>query len=401
MVLTGFVFLYVEEGTLKELSHSDEDNPKPGSIVSLIITYIHKSFLVVTGHLEVSPATHAGQVVSFSMAFFAVLIVSAYTANLASFLVVQKASNVQINTVNDIIKIGGSICVYKSTAVEDELRGTYGNAILVPKDDDKDVMMGVANGDCDYGVLALASYELNKGITEVNADCSLRRVGRNFKDWEAGFASKSDAGTFCTSLVRDTFNVHLKDMLESGFIEEAWQRHNAEKHDISDAQCFSDGAVDSDSIIVFDITNLGGIFLLHIGAIVLACIIKFTSRRYDNIKKNRRENKSAKKDKDWWYDDDMDVIETKSMDKDEQVQMQLNELSNKIDTLTRNMEVLLNAVGRSEKIPTKNEKEEPLKKATSRHENHTTNKVEELKSKKRRKEHRLRTDLYSQGTFQK
>ncbi|GFH55066.1 hypothetical protein CTEN210_11542 [Chaetoceros tenuissimus] len=145
MVLTGFVFLYVEEGTLKELSHSDEDNPKPGSIVSLIITYIHKSFLVVTGHLEVSPATHAGQVVSFSMAFFAVLIVSAYTANLASFLVVQKASNVQINTVNDIIKIGGSICVYKSTAVEDELRGTYGNAILVPKDDDKDVMMGVAN----------------------------------------------------------------------------------------------------------------------------------------------------------------------------------------------------------------------------------------------------------------
>lgn len=117
--------------------------------------------------MEVSPATHAGQVISFSVAFFAVLIVSAYTAaNLVSFLVVQKASNVQINTVNDIIKIGGSICVYKSTAVEDELRGTYGNAILVPKDDDKDVMMGAR---CDYGVLALASYRLNKGITEVNA----------------------------------------------------------------------------------------------------------------------------------------------------------------------------------------------------------------------------------------
>lgn len=57
---------------------------------------------------------------------------------------------------------------------------------------------------------------------------------------------------------------------------------------------------------------------------------------------------------------------------------------------------------RFEKVVTKNDAEDPLKaKVTSRDENDTTNKVEELKSKKREKEHRLLTDLYSQGTFRK
>ncbi len=331
LVLSGFVFLYVEDGTLKELAHRDEEHPKPGSVPSLIITYIHKSFLIVTGHLEVSPASHAGQIVSFSMAFFSVLIVSAYTANLASFLVVQKASNVQINTVNDIMKIGGSICVYRSTSVEDELRRTYPNALLVPKNDDKDVMMGVVDGSCDYGILALASYELNKGISEVNSDCDLRRVGRNFKDWEAGFAFKSDAGTLCTSLVRDMFNVHLQEMADSGFIAEAWEKHRSEKHDISDAQCYSDAPVETDSIIVLNIVNLGGIFLLHTGAIVLACIIAFTSRIYDKRNDSRVH-----------YDGSLEEgKEEKTMDtKDEQIQMQLSKLSHKVDMLTNNIEML-------------------------------------------------------------
>ena len=340
LLVSGFACLYLEERTLKELAH-DEESPVPDSVLSLIVTYIHKSFLVVTGHLDLLPNTHAGQIVSFSMSFFAILLMSAYTANLASFLVVQKASNVQINTVNDIINLGRSICVYQGTAIETELSGMYANANLIPKLDDSEVMKGVRNGDCDFGVLALASYELNRGVSEVNQGCTLRRVGRNFKNWSAGFAFKSDAGTLCTSLVRDMFNVHLQEMRDSGFIAEAWENHNSKKHDITNAQCYSDGALPSSSITVFDITNLGGIFLLHTGAIVLACSIAFTSRIFEKFKNVRKvATESVNKNQDLWLDNDdgFEQNDEKTVYKnDDEILMEIRELTRKMEVLAQSV----------------------------------------------------------------
>ena len=59
----------------------------------------------------------------------------------------------------------------------------------------------------------------------MNGDCNLVHIGRKFKDFEAGFATRSDAGTLCTSLVRDVIHNHMNLMADEGFIAKAWGKH--------------------------------------------------------------------------------------------------------------------------------------------------------------------------------
>lgn len=59
----------------------------------------------------------------------------------------------------------------------------------------------------------------------MNGDCKLEWIGRPFESPQAGFAVRSDAGTLCTSLVRDALNVHLLGMLSDGTINRLWDKH--------------------------------------------------------------------------------------------------------------------------------------------------------------------------------
>lgn len=227
--------------------------------------------------------SHAGQLVSFSICLFALFIVSTYTANLASFLVIQKAASSEIvNSVEDIVKYGKSICVYGDTAANNEIRGQYPTASIVKRIDEKDVLMGLKEDDCDYGVMSLAAYELFRGQIDVNGDCDLIRIGRNFRDLEDGFATISDAGTLCTSMIRDVINIHMQDMHDDGFIDKVWDEYYGRKHNIDDATCFNDSASGGSSSSdgeTLDFLNMGGIFLLH-GATLLVAILVFFYEAY-------------------------------------------------------------------------------------------------------------------------
>ncbi|GFH55628.1 hypothetical protein CTEN210_12104 [Chaetoceros tenuissimus] len=261
--------------------------PFEGSFVSTILSYLHQAFLVVCGHLDIIPNTHAGQMVSLSMSFFAMLLLSAYTANLASFLVVERASEkLAINSLNDVVQNRQSICVWGGTAVETEILREYPGASVVRKNSDQEVLTGVRDGDCNYAVLPLSNYELIRGSNEINGDCTLIRVGRNFKNYDIGMAVKSDAGTLCTSLVRDMVNVHMKDLHDEGFINELWSDLYREKHDIIDETCFDETIVSPEaSSDTMNLTNLGGIFLVHGGLLVLALLVYVLERQL------RRRNK--------------------------------------------------------------------------------------------------------------
>ncbi|GFH55632.1 hypothetical protein CTEN210_12108 [Chaetoceros tenuissimus] len=269
--------------------------PFEGSVVSTLLSYLHQAFLVVTGHLDLIPNTHAGQLVSLSMSFFAMLLLSAYTANLASFLVVERTSaRLAVNTVNDIVQARQSICVWGGTPVEEEILALYENAMLVTKVGDDGVLKGVRDGECNFGVVALSSYELFQGKEEVNTDCNLIRVGRNFKTYENGLAVKADAGTLCTSLVRDMLNVHMKDLFEEGYIDELWKDLYREKHDVEDPTCFDETVISDTNSDTLNLTNVIGIFMVHGGLLFLALLVYILERYLRKRKKlNGRDSTRA------------------------------------------------------------------------------------------------------------
>lgn len=227
------------------------------------------------------------------------LLFSAYTANLASFLVVQQnARATEINTVKDIVGLGKVMCVYKGGAVEAEILKMYPNAKFAEIDsaDDDDVLIALQEDNCDYAVVGQTAWESGRRKKSVNKDCNLERIGRTFQELDASFATRSDAGVLCTSLVRDVLNIHLKEMKEEltnekDFIENAWEKYFVLEGDISDPTCFADESA-SDSNLnensdTLNLTNLGGIFIFHFLFVGIAIIIGMTGHLYGKERRNK------------------------------------------------------------------------------------------------------------------
>jgi len=265
MLISGVICFFLEETRLS---------------LSVFISYIHASFIVFTGHLDLLPTSHPGQLISFSLSFFALLMLSAYTANLCSFLVVERSAfKLNIQSVSDVVRLGKTMCIYGGTAAQDAVQSTYTEAILVEKYSDFDTIMGLQNNECDYAIIGKSGW-LEYERTEVtNGECNLSRVGRTFKNYENGFAVKSDAGTLCTSLVRDVINLIMYDMHEEGFIKQAWDDYLFKKQDII-TPCSGIGASAPSAEITdrLNMTNLGGIFAFHFVLVAISVLGAFWSK---------------------------------------------------------------------------------------------------------------------------
>lgn len=337
LFITGIIALFVEGRSFRDLAKMA---PFKGNYVSLTVSYVYQMFLVVTGHLDVMTRTHSGQVVSFSICLFCLFIVSTYTANLASFLVIQKAaSSEQVNSVGDIVKFGKSICVYGDTAANIAIREQYPTASIVKRTDERDVMIGLNEAECDYGVMSLAAYELFRGQIDVNGDCDLMRIGRNFRDLEDGFATLSDAGTFCTSLVRDVLNIHLQDMHNDEFIDKAWSKYYSDKHNVDDAACYDDsstGTKNTATKTTLDFLNLGGIFLLH-GALLIVAILVYFWESFMR-KSGKKEDHSFDNGGRLTARRHPERLNSMEMLKNDKLTKDMDQLSQKVDDMARSLD---------------------------------------------------------------
>jgi hypothetical protein len=304
LVFTGITFGYIENKKLLQRGRgatttnttststiaSDRlQNLKGRKYLNATIFYIHESFIVFTGHLDLSPRTNSGRIVSFSLSLFAMLIVLTYGANLASFLVIQRAAFLtKIDTVNDIVRMSKSMCVYQDTATFEVISNLYSNAIIVSKQSEKETLLGLKAGDCNYAILGQSAWDTYERMEEVNSECPLVQIGRVFKRYESGFSMRSDAGKKCTSIVRNVFNLHLQEMHDTGFIEKAWAEHVNKKQDMIDPSCLP-GVGSSDESVEgverLDLTNLGGIFMFHFVFLLTAFFCSATGTRLAPLKR--------------------------------------------------------------------------------------------------------------------
>lgn len=242
----------------------------------------HNLFLTAitfTGQFEFKPSTNSARIFTASLAFWSLIIMSAYTANLASFLVVQNTPSITINTVEDAVRNNYRICVIQGTSSDEAMAKAYPEARVVKVSTEEENYSQLRNGMCDISLNTVSSWEEYRMNRNVNGDCSLTWIGRNFKDGQGGFATKSDSGTLCTSLIRDVFNLHLLEMKADGFVERAWADHLKKQATVNcDAALSSDDDDASDGQL--SLQAMGGTFIIHFIATAIAILLAITARLY-------------------------------------------------------------------------------------------------------------------------
>lgn len=277
IIITGFFLYLIQE----HLSQTADGATSRGMNVFECAYTISQCFMLFTGHFNVEPKTKSAQLLGISMAFFTLLIVSAYTANLVSFLVVENTVNnaLQIESVTDIFRLQKSMCIFGGTSTQIQIQSLNSDAIFKKYPSDDESLLGLKNGECDYAILGKSGWDIFERKASINGACSLRRVGRDIINKDAGFVTSSDAGTKCTSLVRDVLNAHMKKIQTNGEFRKIW-----------DAFLDKQGTLNPECVVVNDeteldnmtlnMTNLGSIFTLHYAFLFIAFTMSLFSYYY-------------------------------------------------------------------------------------------------------------------------
>ena len=266
IIFSGMVYFWME------WYNEDSDRQELGKMPTENIYFAALSFI---GQISFKPGTDYARIFTLSLAFWGLLMASAYTANLASFLVVQNTPSLAIASVSDAVKARLSMCVKDSSVSDTLVSEAHPGAILVRKKIEDDIFFGVKRGECTLAITNVGTWDNYKERSDVNGGCQMDWIGRVFKFVQAGFASLSDSGTLCSSLIKDVLNVHLTEMKEDGFFEQAWRRHLEGTSDIS---CNSDTQdTDSDGSSQLSLQDMGGLFIIHYIVTALAiCMAIFT-----------------------------------------------------------------------------------------------------------------------------
>jgi hypothetical protein len=244
--------------------------------------------LMFTGHFEYRPTSNGARLLTLSLAFFCLLVKSAYTANLASYLVVDKVSSIRIDSVEDAVSKGYRICVIDTSIADESLTRAFPAANIVRKLVEKDMYVAVRSGECEIALTTFSSWQEFSRDSSVNGDCQMSWIGRVFREGEAGFATISDSGSLCTSLIRDVVNLLLVEMTDDGFIDRAWE---SELNTIA-GQCDSSTDSQDNDSGQLTIQAMGGTFIIHfVLTAVAVCISLFT--KYHAAKKAVREQNLA------------------------------------------------------------------------------------------------------------
>ena len=140
--------------------------------------------------------SHHGPIrmINVSMNFVSLVFIGSYTANLASFMVVNNKPTVQINDLNDAVISSKMICYWGGTPQERFFKARYPD---YPNQYGFSQKEGISNneftlfelmqnGKCDIGLTAITTFNSAKRDFTLNRDCNLEWVGRVV---DIGFAS--------------------------------------------------------------------------------------------------------------------------------------------------------------------------------------------------------------------
>ena len=179
---------------------------------------IYGSILIAFRHFAIlKPRTLPGKIITISLSFWSLITIAIYTANLTSFFVLQNTPKIQIQTIQDVIDNGMSMCVYENGGIHEYVTRYYPKANLIPISTNKfGHIEALQHGHCSITLANMNEWEQVEISKEYIGQCQYEWLGRIFHFEQAGFAFQLDSGVYCTSFMKDVFHTHIKDMINDG-----------------------------------------------------------------------------------------------------------------------------------------------------------------------------------------
>ena len=161
------------------------------------LQYLEQSTLSLTGHGAYTPMTPGGRLFNFFYCLFALLLVSTYTANLASFLSYEKPFT-DIESIDHLATTKKPVCIPDGTANADWVEASYSRMNTIRKKDAAAMVKALGTGECEYFVAPVptAQYEVHNecagnvhvvgkplqfGYTEMAVGVAKNRTGEKWR----------------------------------------------------------------------------------------------------------------------------------------------------------------------------------------------------------------------------
>jgi len=219
ITFSGMLYWAIERWN-RDAEKRDPDNKSFGAAVF----YAAMSF---TAHFEHEPISHSTRILSFSLTFWALIVASSYTANMASFLVSPRIAVYKYPTVDAILRQDATVCVQGGAALEMMLNEKYPSMRTVGKDSEEEIFQGLRlpprRGGCDAVAHQFNVFELYEHDKDINYDCAISSEKRVVEILPSGMATA--IVDKCTSLISAVLDYHLTSMIDDGFIETTWENH--------------------------------------------------------------------------------------------------------------------------------------------------------------------------------
>jgi len=120
----------------------------------------------------------------------------------------------EINTIDDVIHNGLTVCTHSSSVAENMITAEYGKSIIplmVPRVSEFEMYKALNLGECDILLGDKEVFKVFELKEEFNKDCDLVWEGRVVMQIGYSFATMTDPGTLCSSLVNEVFNFFLNE----------------------------------------------------------------------------------------------------------------------------------------------------------------------------------------------
>eukprot|EP00403_Amphidinium_massartii_P001961 CAMPEP_0178372342 /NCGR_PEP_ID=MMETSP0689_2-20121128/1301_1 /TAXON_ID=160604 /ORGANISM="Amphidinium massartii, Strain CS-259" /LENGTH=580 /DNA_ID=CAMNT_0019992257 /DNA_START=1 /DNA_END=1743 /DNA_ORIENTATION=- len=218
-VVTGATYYMLEHNYA---NHRDLGHPNRGPVPRIADSQ-YRGLASFTGAGYFVPKSGFGKLLVLTYSLLILLLVTAYTANLAATLV-QTAQRVECQTFDSCIAQGLKVCVADRSAYYDWLlTSTYSFLARSPqlvKVQGSDTFKGLIDEACDIVLEDSETTEIAFLRQDVNPDCSLQKIDEQLMDLAGGWMGSTAFSAPCTSALVDALSVHFLRMEADGELRE-------------------------------------------------------------------------------------------------------------------------------------------------------------------------------------
>jgi len=217
-----------------------------------------------TGGAGFGPTTRPGRFLTVTWTFAVLLLTSAYTANLASLLVVKGRTHGEVTDFKDAVRRRIPLCSLPGGAHETALKQRYPDALVSDYHDFRSGGNTLKELDCHGAVIGKSRWEAMKRQPYLNPDCAMDTVGQSLLTMQSSFAGLDEN---CEGRLMHVLNAHIQRLYEEGALDEMYDRN---MHRIAKQDCDISMGSNIEEESALGIKQVGGILGLSLLASLVA-----------------------------------------------------------------------------------------------------------------------------------